>query len=179
MNRFVVLKHPICVTILSGVILAILGNTFENNRKMREEKMLYLTSKLENYYQTIDDLAIASANYYSVVENYILDAKEYTKSGDNKILEERVWSDIQNINLARAPLFAILEKLKLLRIDEDSQKKLSDYYLLVIKITSLCQTKKPDKLNEIRILLDSEYTPSQTFFIYKINQIVDDLDKSK
>ncbi|MCF2874305.1 MULTISPECIES: hypothetical protein [unclassified Tenacibaculum] len=178
-------KHPLFIAVFSGLILAFIGNHLEKNREKierefqiqnlsNEKKLLKVKSKITQYEKYIEELASGTANFYNSVENYILDLNEYHK---NRTLlnEERVWKDIQNVNYSRTPIFAVFEKLLVTDIGKKMEKEIRQYYLLIIEIAKLTQTRRFDKKNVIRKLLDEKFTTKQTWFLYKIQTEINNL----
>lgn len=170
-------SHPLLVALFSGILLAILGNYFETRRDKKELDLLDLKSKINQHEKYLDELALASANYYGAVENYILDVRQFSKAGKSEALDERVWSDIQKINFARAPLFASLEKLKVSLTGELLSEEIENYYLLVLQVTTLCQTRKVSETTKIRKILDAKYTPSQNLILYEVQKTINELSQ--
>jgi len=174
-DRRKTLIHPLIVALFSGIILAILGNYFTHIRESKENLLFEKASEIQEYEKYVDELALSSTLLYSAVENYILDLKEFKDSNLKEKYEERIWGDIQKINLARAPLFASLEKLKTSEMGINNKQKFEDYYIFILKITTLCQTRRKDKVEEIRILLDTKYTPTQNLLLFNIQQKINSL----
>ena len=167
-------KHPLVVALFSGFILAALANYFDNRRSKNELNLVELQAKINQHEKYLDELALASTNFYGAVENYILDIKEYQKDYEGEF-EERIWSDIQQINFARAPLFAALEKIKISMVGEVIPEEIAAYYLLVLDIATLCQTRRGSKTGDIRRLLDEEYTPKQNLILYEVQKVLNEL----
>ena len=164
----VFLKHPLTVALFSGILLLILTYVLESNRVDQEKRDFAKKASYDKYEKYLDEFSLAATNFYSAVENYILDMKEFKKVKFNNSYEERIWRDIQQINFARAPLYAALEKIKISKIVTEKE-----FVILIqhaIDISTLCQTRRNDRLDDIRKLLDTEFTPKKNEILYKIQQ---------